>query len=280
MTDHYTTLGINKEATQEEIKKSYRKLANKYHPDKAGGDETKFKEISVAYDILSDPKKRNDYDHQQAFGGGHQFYEENFADIFSQHFGGHNPFGDIFGRRQMNRNRDLNLNCRVSFLDSFTGKQLEAKYTLPSGKQKSVVIDIPAGIDHGTTINYQGLGDDSIANVKPGDLHVTILVDQDDKFDRIGNDLYTTVEINPIEAMIGCEKEVQSITGETLTIKIKAGAETGVEYAKTNAGFTNLRTRSRGRFVSVIKIKTPEIRDPDTVSKLQEILNQLNSQQQ
>lgn len=277
MTDHYTTLGVDKNATQEEIKKAYKKLANKHHPDK-GGNEAKFKEISAAYDTLGDSQKRAEYDHMQSFGGSSQHFhhEFNFNDIFGQQFG-HSPFGDIFGRRQVHRNRDLNLNCTVSFVDSFTGKQLEAKYTLPSGKPQTVIIDVPAGIEHGDTINYRGLGDDSIAHVQRGDLHVTILVDKDDKFDRIGNDLYTTVEINPIEAMIGCRKEVKSITGESMFLDIRAGVETGVEYAKHNGGFKNIRTGQRGRFVSKVKIKTPIISDPVIINQLTEILKSINN---
>jgi curved DNA-binding protein len=281
MTDHYTTLGVGKNATQEEIKKAYKKLANKHHPDK-GGNESKFKEISVAYDTIGDAQKREEYDQMQAFGGRSQHYQHDFDfnDIFGHHFGGNNPFGDIFGRRHMNRNRDLNLNCKVSFTDSYTGKQLEAKYTLPSGKPQTVVIDVPAGVEHGDTIKYRGLGDDSFPHIQRGDLHVTIFVDKDDKFDRIGNDLYTTVEINPIEAMIGCRKEVKSITGETMFLDIRAGVETGVEYAKQHGGFKNIRTGQRGRFISVIKIKTPAISNPVLTNKLKEILKDINNQQQ
>jgi len=277
MTDYYTTLGVDKNATQEEIKKAYKTLANKHHPDK-GGDEAKFKEISVAYDTVGDAQKRAKYDQHQSYGGNtrHDFHNySEFEDLFNSTFG--HPFGDIFGRRTMYRNRDLNLNCRVSFVDSFTGKQLEAKYTLPSGKSQSVIIDVPAGVEHGDTINYRGLGDDSLTHVQRGDLHVTILVDKDDKFDRVGNDLYTTVEINPIEAMIGCRKEIKTITGESMFLDIRPGVESGVEYAKQNSGFKNIRSGQRGRFVSVIRIKTPIISNQATLNKLKEILKDINN---
>lgn len=274
MTDYYTTLGVDKNASQEEIKKAYKRLANKHHPDK-GGDQEKFKEISSAYDTLGDETKRSQYDQQTTFGhSGHTFHHD-FNDIFSA-FGGHSPFGDIFNQRRYQRNKDLNLQCNISFEESYTGKQFEAKFTLLSGRPQTVIIDIPAGIEHGTVINYRGLGDDSIPSVQRGDLHVTIIVESSKKFDRNGNDLYTTVEINPIEAIIGCSKSVTLITGETSIINIRPGVETGTEYSKTNGGFPNVHTKQRGKFIITIKIKTPTVTNIDLINKLKQINDELN----
>ena len=174
MTDYYTTLGVGKTATQEEIKRAYKKLANIHHPDK-GGDQTKFKEISAAYDTIGDKQKRAEYDNQQAYGYTNSYStHHDFNDFFNSAFGGAHPFAEMFGRRQMRKNKDLNLHCQVSFFDSFTGKQLEAKFTLPNGKSQTVVIDVPPGIETGTVIRYAGLGDDSILDLPRGDLHVNI----------------------------------------------------------------------------------------------------------
>ena len=280
MTDYYTTLGVDKNASQEEIKKAYKKLANTHHPDK-GGDQAKFKEIANAYDIIGDTQKRSEYDNMQSFGNSygprHHTYHQDFNDIFSQQFGTGNPFSDIFGRHQQRtyKNRDLNLTCEVSFVDSYVGKQLEATYTLPSGRPQSVVINVPAGVEHGNTIKYSGLGDDSIAHLPRGDLNVTILVSPDNRYKRVGNDIYTEVEINAIEAMIGCRKEVTFITNEKMTLEIRQGIESGVEYAKSGAGFTNVHTGHKGRFVSVIKIVTPVINDPSIIERLKQILNEI-----
>ena len=288
MTDYYNILGVSENASQEEIKKSYKKLANKHHPDK-GGDEAKFKEISVAYDTLGDESKRHEYDLQRRFGGSsrsstHHYqnsYENPFEDIFGSQFGsqfGFDPFSGMFGRRtQQRRNRDLNLNCTISLVDSFTGKKLEAKFSLPSGKSQSVVIDIPPGVENGDTINYHGLGDDSIDGLTRGDLHVTIYVSSDPIFERRGDDIFTTVEINPIEAMIGCKKEIKSITGATMKLDIRPGVETGVEYAKNGAGFTNIHTGRTGRFVPVIKIKTPIIKNIELINKLIQLNIEINN---
>jgi curved DNA-binding protein len=280
MTDYYQTLGVSENASPEEIKKAYRSLANKHHPDK-GGDQAKFKDISVANDVLGDPQKRAEYDQQRRYGGGPQvrFTTEGF-DPFGHMFGQQNPFGqghpfaDIFSqvnRHQQRRNRDLNIQCQVTLLDSFQGKQLEAQYQLPSGRTQTVVINVPAGIDHGSTIRYPGLGDDSIPGMPRGDLNVTILIQADRNFERRGDDLYTIVEISPIEAMLGCRKAVKTITGATIELEIRAGVETGVEFASAGQGFQNVNHQVKGRFVTVVKIKTPVVRDPVLINQLREL---------
>jgi curved DNA-binding protein len=278
---HYSTLGVSENASQDEIKQAYRRLANKHHPDK-GGDQATFKSISAAYDVVGDPQKRAEYDNHQryeqmghSFGGGGfaHFHQGNFHDIF-----GHaSPFGDMFGRRAVHKNRDLNLNCTISLADSFIGKQFETRYRLPSGNESSVVISVPAGVANGDTIKYNGLGDDTISNIPRGNLNITILVQHDEKFDRVGDDLYTTVEINPIEAIIGCTKQVQTITGAMTKVDIRPGVETGTEFAKPGGGFKNIHTNMLGRFVVLVKIKTPTITDRDLLSQLSDINNKLNS---
>ena len=274
MNDHYKILGVNQNASLDEIKKAYRKLANQHHPDK-GGDQAKFKDISVAYDTLSDPQKKAEYDHMRQYGNGprvnvHSGNFQDFADIFGHNPFANTPFGDIFGRHSR-RNRDLNIQCQISLLDSFQGKQLEANFTLPSGRQQTVAINIPAGVSHGETIRYPGFGDDSHPNLPRGNLNVTVIVLPDPVFKRVEDDLYTEVDINPIEAMIGCRKKVKTITGKELEIDIRPGVESGTEYAADHSGFINPHTGGRGRFVSVIKIRTPVIRDQNIINQLRQI---------
>ena len=279
MTDFYQTLGVSENASPDEIKKAYRSLAHKHHPDK-GGDQDKFKDISVAYDTLSDPQKKAEYDAQRA--GGFQQFNFNtgnggfrdFHDIFGAGFdpfgNRSDPFGGMFGRRAV-KNKDLNIQCQITLLDSFVGKQLEATYRLPSGKNQTVVINVPEGISHGETIRYQGLGDDTISQLPRGNLNVTIIVLPDPEFTRRGDDIYTTVTINPIEAMIGCQKQVKRITGETMMLDIRAGVNSGTEYASGGHGFANVHTGRRGRFVPVVNVQNPAITDPEIVAKLKEI---------
>ena len=283
MTDYYQTLGVSETASPEEIKKAYRKLANQHHPDK-GGDQARFKDISVAYDNLSDPQKKAEYDQQRMYGGGPhvQFHNEGFdpfGHMFTGGFGGGHPFADIFGQmrgQQVRRNRDLNIQCSVSFIDSYTGKQLEANYRLPSGRNQNVIINVPAGVTHGDTIRYQGLGDDSIAGAIRGNLNVTILVQPDPNYERHGDDLYTNIEISPIEAMIGCKKTVKTLSGTALNLEIRPGSEDGARYEAAGNGFPNVNTGQKGRFVSIIKIKTPAVTDPVIIERLRQLNAQIS----
>jgi curved DNA-binding protein len=279
MTAHYQTLGIEKNATASDIKQAYRRLANQHHPDK-GGDQAKFKDIASAYETLGNPDKRAAYDngHTGGFGQHTHTTHHNFHDIFGQQFAGAH-FSHIFGQhhQQAQRNRDLNMNCQVSFIDSVNGKQLEAKYNLPSGKNQSIVIDIPAGVEHGATIQYQGLGDDSIPGVARGNLNVTIGVSASDIYRRMGNDIYIDLEISPIDAMIGCRKSVLLVTGVEVMMEITAGAETGTEFIRPGGGFTNLHSGHRGNFVAVTKIKTPAIRNIDLINRLIQLNNEINN---
>jgi curved DNA-binding protein len=280
MTDYYQTLGVGENAGPDEIKKAYRSLANKHHPDK-GGDQAKFKDISVAYDTLSDAQKKAEYDQQRQFGGQQfHFHTGNGGfDPFAGMFGGGHPFNDIFSQMrggQLRRNRDLNIQCQITLLDSYSGKQLEANYKLPSGRNQTVVINVPPGIQHGETIRYGDLGDDSIPGVPRGNLNVTIVVLPDPTYSRQGDDLYTTVYINPIEAMIGCRKTVKTINGTSLDLDIRAGVESGTEFASAGNGFKNVNHSGRGRFVSVINIKAPAIADPVLLAKLQQLNDEIS----
>lgn len=279
MTDYYKILGVSEGASQDEIKKAYRKLANQHHPDK-GGDQAKFKDISVAYDTLGNDQKRSEYDQQRKYGGGpnmrfHTGNMHDFQDMFGGAFGGH-PFGDIFGR-QMRRNRDLNIQCQITLFDSYVGKQLEANYQLPSGRTQTVVINLPPGVGHGETIRYNGLGDDSVPGLQRGNLNVTIIVLPDPNYQRVNDDLYTEVSVSPIEAMIGCRKKVKLITGQELELDIRPGVEHGTEYASAGNGFTNPHNRIKGRFVSVVKIRTPKVSDPGIIARLRQLQDEISS---
>jgi len=280
MTDFYQTLGVGETASADEIKKAYRSLANKHHPDK-GGDQARFKDISVAYDTLSNDQKRQEYDHQRRFPQGQQFHFNTGnpfqgADPFAHMFGGGHPFGDIFGQMRgghpgQRRNRDLNIQCQVTLLDSFTGKQVEASFQLPSGRQQTVMINVPAGINTGETIRYNGLGDDSVPQMPRGNLNVTVIVHQDPNFERRGDDLYTNIDVTPVEAMIGCKKTIKTLTGDRLEIDVRPGVETGVEFASHGNGFKNLTTGYKGKLVGVVRIKTPVITDPILIAQLKDL---------
>ena len=277
MNEYYDTLEVSVTASAAEIKKSYRTLANKHHPDKGGSQEI-FKTIAVAYDTLGNANKRAEYDNAQRSSATNtsefQFHTSAFRDAFNH---GYNPFEHMF-RQQMPRNRDLNINCQITFVESFIGKQFEASFQMPSGAEQTIAVNIPGGIMHGNTIKYSQMGDNSIGNLARGDLNVTVLVESDAIFSRVGDDVHRTVAVTPIESMIGCTKQVESITSETMLIEIRAGIQSGTEYARKGLGFANLQTGRKGRFVSVVKIEPPIITDPDLIERLKQIDIEINNQ--
>ena len=277
---YYSILGVEQTASQDDIKKAYRKLAMKHHPDK-GGDSDKFKEISVAYDTLGDPNKRAQYDQQLMGGGPNSFNFGDFQnmDDLQSIFGNIFRFGPGFASHEhtMRKNRDLSLRVVINLKDSFIGKELEATYTLPSNKRQTVNITIPPGIEHGQTIRYNGLGDDSFPNMQRGNLNVNVLIEPYPKFERRGDDVCTILEIDAFEAMLGCTKKVSTIDDKNIQIKVRPGIHHGGEYAASGMGFQNSRTHRTGNFIIIIHINVPAITNDEIKEKLENIRNEINS---
>jgi molecular chaperone DnaJ len=243
--DYYEILGVAKTADDAAIKKAYRSLASKYHPDK-GGDTAKFQEIQVAYDNLSDPQKRAAYDqygHDAPQQGGPQWTHnaqhinpDQFRDIFGGMFGGGaGPFGDIFGNvhQQARQTRHV---INMSLEDAFKGKQLR----LPAG----ISINIPAGVRTGTRF----FNDTAIyeVNVQP---HA--------KFKRANDDLLVDVEINAIEAMLSIEATLDHLDGSKLQFTIPEGIQNGQVVRLGNKGMKNPETDRFGDLMIRITVTTP-----------------------
>jgi curved DNA-binding protein len=287
--DHYSTLGVDRNATPEDIKKAFRTLAREYHPDR-GGNEAKFKEINEAYSVLSDPETRAQYDfqgtrqHQFRSHTGNPFHTQHtfhFGDGFAQ-FHHNDIFEDMmrnFGfnhQQQAPRNKDLNIRCRISLRDSYMGKTMNINYRLPSGDEENIDFNIPPGIETGQIIKMSGYGDNTLRGVERGDLSIVIEVDRDLKFRREELNLITDIEIDIFDAMLGCTKTIENIDGNSIDINIKPGTQHGQRLACRGLGFRNLKFQNvKGDLHVVIAVKTPIIQDPETIKLVEQLADKV-----
>lgn len=255
---HYETLGIEKTATADEIKKAYKRMASKHHPDKEGGDTAKFQEIQQAYEILGDAEKRAEYDNPQpkfeGFSGS--WGGPGGIDIEAMLREMHRQNGGF--RRAPQRNKDIRVHVNISLAETLEEQKKTISVQATNGNRFNVDITIPRGAAHGTTLKYAGQGDDFDANLTRGDLYVIVLVTANNKFEQYGpNNVLTNLEINAIEAMTGTEKEVQGIDGKTFLIKIPPGCQYGAKFGLGGQGLYALNSATRGNLIVVVTIKTP-----------------------
>lgn len=277
MTDHYKTLNIDKNASPEDIKKAYRKLAAQHHPDR-GGETAKFQEIQSAYETLSDPNKRAQYDNPQpqfnpngGFHGG--FTAHGFEDMFSQMFGNGHPFGDMFSRARPTRNRTINLQTTITLEEAFNGKDLIANLQLPSGREQVLEIKIPPGIGDGMTLRLAEMGDDTIPGIPRGDIHLTVNIQPHSTFIRQGDDLIMQLNVNCVDAMLGKITKVNTISKSVLEIKIPAGSQHGQMMSVVGHGMPRINEQNaKGSLLIQINITIPK----NLNDTQKELLKQLN----
>lgn len=257
MSDYYQTLGIDRSASQDDIKRAYRKLASQHHPDK-GGDVKRFQEIEEAYRTLSDPEKRSQYDNPQP-----QFQFQgmppHFQDVFKHAFGFGNPFDEMFKRSHPPKNRNLNLNIDIDLQDALLGKEIVANIKMPNGSDQMVEIKIPQGVQDNTTLRLSGLGDDANPSIPRGDILLTVKIRQHPVWNRQGDDLVRDIEIDCIDAMLGTSMDLVTLDNKTLEIKINPGTQPNQVLAIQGYGMPNMRDpRFKGRILITIKMRIPE----------------------
>lgn len=261
--NYYATLGLKKGASDDEIKKAYRSLAMKHHPDR-GGDEKKFKEIEEAYRTLSDPQKRQMFDMgvDPNNQGGQSFYQRG---PFEFHFGGMDPnMEDIFQnfgfgfRNNVRRNKNVSINVEITLEDVLYGKDMDAEINLPGGVRKMISIAIPPGIEHGQQIKYSGMGDSSVQGLRPGDLIVNVFIKNDSKFYREGSNLIYEEKISAWDAILGSSINIFTIDKKTLNINIPAGTQPDTVFSCRGEGLPQIRTKQRGNLLVKIKIEIPK----------------------
>ncbi len=328
--DYYEVLGINKNASEDEIKRTYRRLARKYHPDvnKAADAEEKFKEVVEAYEVLKDPQKRRQYDQFGHVGPSGSGFGINIDEIFRNfRFGGFDDlFGDFAGRsrggsQRPARGSDLRYNLSVTLEEAFTGKQetisvnasvncdscsgtgaeggsepsscptcsgmgkvraqqgfFTVERTCPtcngrgniitnpcntcsgSGRQqreRSLSVNIPAGVETGTRIRLAGEGEAGVRGGPTGDLYIFIEVQDHPIFDRDGPNIYCRVPVAMTDAALGGEIEVPTIDGGKSRVKIPAGSQSGTQMRLKSKGMPGLRSSAKGDLFLEISVETP-----------------------
>lgn len=290
--DYYEVLGINKSASQDEIKKAFRKSAVKHHPDKEGGDEEKFKEANEAYEVLSNPDKKQRYDQfghagvgtsAASSGGGAAGYGDfndffrgangqrvnvnvedfgfNVEDIFDSFFGG--GMGGF--RRAPARGRDVQTSSVITFEESIKGIENQAiEYDKikrqddgsTTRERKSFKMKIPAGINDGAVIRLQGYGED-IKEGQSGDLLVEVRVKPHKRFTREGDLILSLETISMIDAALGTEIDVETVEG-LKTLKIPAGTQPGTDFRLRGLGVPHMRGGGRGDHIIQLKVEVPK----------------------
>ncbi len=258
--DHYSTLGVKKGANPDEIRKAYRSLAMKHHPDR-GGDQSQFQKIQEAYDTLINDQKRAEYDFQQQNPGGNQFHFHSghnpFSDIFGGGFGP-GGFNFHFGQRPRPQNSTVAINVELSLEEAYSGKTLDAEIQMGNGKRRLINIEIPAGVDNNSQVRYQGMGDDSINGLPPGDLIINIRVRPHNKFTREGHNLILEHSIPVWDAILGTEISFYTLDGRQLSVTIPEGSQAGTMFMCKNEGMNDVHSRQKGNLYVKLKVQIPK----------------------
>ena len=266
--DFYAILGVDKKASADEIKKKYRSLARELHPDKTKGDdelEEKFKAVSEAYDILSDSKKRAEYDEARSLferGGfrgpmGGQGGGGDFSDLF----GGGSPndiFANLFGgggiRRGPRKGQDLQTEATITFKEAIIGTTLGLKLPGDDGKTQTITARVPAGVNDGAKIRVKGKGAPGEAG--PGDLFILLHVKPHPIFSRKSEHILLTLPVTFVEATLGADIKVPTLDGEEVTVRLAPGTPNGRTLRVKGRGIK--KGSATGDLLATIEVQVPQ----------------------
>ena len=289
--DFYKVLGVSKDVSEAELKKTYRKLARKYHPDSNPGDaaaEAKFKEISEANSVLSDPEQRKEYDQIRAMGSGARFTapgsggQGGFDDVFGGMFGaqgaggqrytfqqgGQGGFDDVFGGLFGNgrfgsasggfrgyggptRGNDVTAHTTIDFVTATKGETI----SLQAADGKPFKVKIPAGVADGQKIKLRGKGQPSPDGGEPGDIVLTVTVRKHPVFERDGLNLRVTVPVTFAEAALGATIEVPTLGGDPVKLRVAPGTPSGRVLRVKGRGVQT--AKGTGDLLAVVQIAVP-----------------------
>lgn len=287
-SDYYQTLEVSRGATADEIKKAYRRLSKKYHPDVNPDDkqaEAKFKAVQQAFDVLGDDQKRRQYDqfgeafaHRGPQGDPRSWSSGQQSFDFNDLFGGQVDLGDLFGGAfggRQNRGtprpaqgRDLEIDITIPFQIAVNGGEYPLSLQR-AGKTERIMVKVPPGVDNGSRIRLAGQGETGAHGGPPGDLHLKLQIIPHPYFRRDGNNLLMDLPLTISEAILGAEIEVPTLAEGNVTLKIPPGTSSGSKLRLKGKGIMDRKTKERGDQLAVIKIVVPKSISPaaQTIAK-------------
>lgn len=265
--DYYKVLGVDKSSSQNDIKKAFRKLARKHHPDLNPNEPTakdKFQEINEANEVLSDPEKRKKYDEYGEHWKRADEFEAQKNQYQQQNAGGTSDFSDFFeslfgqrgagarGRSAGFRGQDYNAELQLSLYDAAkTHKQIL------NVNGKNIRITVPAGVANGQTIKLKGHGAPGMNGGPAGDLYITFVIAEDTTFKRSGDNLYITVSLDLYTAVLGGEQTVDTMDGK-VKLKVKPETQNGTKAKLKGKGFPVYKKEGQfGDLIVTYSIQTP-----------------------
>ena len=279
--DYYKTLGVPRTASTDEIKKAFRKLARKYHPD-AGGDEAKFKELNEAYEVLSDDKKRKLYDQYgtanenqipRGWGGGQGVNVEDifggmggagsWADILESIRHGEGAFGtnwDFGGSRQPRpqKGQDMNVTLNITFSEAFNGAEKRVTVRVPGrAESETLTVKIPAGAVDGGRMRFKGKGAPGANGGEDGDLLIVTKIDEGGMYRRKGADVLMDVPVTFAEAALGAKVTVPTPDGKKVRVTIPAGTQDDTVLTVRGKGAPKVKGDGFGDLRIIVKVVVP-----------------------
>jgi curved DNA-binding protein len=291
--DYYQTLGVDRGASADEIKKAYRRLARQFHPDINPGNneaEAKFKAINEAYEVLSDKEKREKYDrfgrdwqrYQQGGAGGFDWgpaggasNSGDFSDFFETLFGGGRTRASSPGGGFHMDGQDVEYQAEITLEEAFTGTERTLQFHAPNGQPRSLTVKIPPGVDTGSRVRVAGEGSPGIGGGKRGDLYLVVRVAPNGRFERRGDDLYVKAQTDLYTMLLGGETRVPVMGGKTLTLNVPAGTQNGKVFRVTGQGMPKLRaSTTRGDLYVTLEVLLPtrlSTKERELVEELREI---------
>lgn len=271
MKNYFDILGVDRNADQDTIKQAYRRLAMQHHPDR-GGSQAKFQEIQEAYDILSDPVKREDWEFEQQHrarprSGQNPFsgFEFNFGgsgfdfDEFVQRRTHQDPFGGQYKKTQKNKSLRVTVDIDLASTAQTQTKYISVKHL--AGNREMVAVEIPRGVKDQQQIKLSGYGDQSIKTLAPGDLYVIINITDNNGFEIDGLNLVKKVQIDCFDAMTGAIIKVDGLENKQFEWNVPAGSRPGTKFRIPKQGLWDLNGPFRGDLFLELIITVPTLSD-------------------